>query len=617
MADTSKPLSHYLRAGVLVSCLPAEERLRDAGGELPQGTASLNLSRPELVRQVHGEFADAGAALLATNTASANVFCLRRAGLAERMREINLAGAKLALSRAGKTAFVAGAVGPLGLTLDEDWDLLSLREAYAGQVAALLEGGVHAIQFLSFTNPAELALAVREARRLAGPEVPILAQMIVSESGLCENGESAEAAAGRLAAAGADVVGVNGGRSITATVRAAERFVAGAAGKLVAAHPNAGYPEAAEGGRLVYLAAPSYMGDTAVRLAKAGVRIVGGFSGTTPDMVRAMVLALTTVRATAVTVAAPVPPPAPAAAAAAAFKSGGFLSSLSAPRPIIVEIDPPPHLVLAGIVEDARAMAAAGVQAISMAENPLASLKMSNLALAGILRRELGVQTICHLTCRDHNLLGLQSILMGMHAWDIRAVLALTGDPLASSAGQGKSVFDLNSFTLTRLVAAMNRGVTHAGAPLKGETDFSVGVAFNSAARNLENERLRLEKKVAEGARFVMTQPVFDPEHARRVLDVTRIPGVRVFLGIFPLVSARSALYLHNEVPGIRIPDAILSRLTSLPTKEEQERAGLESCAQLLEALRADLDGVYLISPHNRPRLLLPLVRQVRTFATG
>ncbi len=611
MADTGKPLFDHLKSGFLVSCLPVEDCIRDAGGDLSRGAEILNLARPDLISRIHGEFADAGATLIATNTAGANLFCLRRIGLAEKMREINLAAAKLALASAGRTAFVAGAVGPLGLTLDEDWDMESLRDAYVGQISALLEGGVHAMQFLSFVKLEELAFAVGEARRLAGRDIPIFAQMIFSENGLCETGESVEASAARLLEAGADVIGVNGGLSISATVKAAERLVASSAGKAVAAHPNAGYPEASEGGRLIYMASPSYMGDTAVRLAKSGVRIVGGFSGTTPEMVRSMVLALTTIR-TAPVVTARAPVQAAAAAAPAPFRKGAFLESLTISHPVIAEIDPPPSLVFKGIVEDARTLVEAGAQAISMAENPLASLKMSNMALASIIRRELGVHAICHLTCRDHNLLGIQSLLMGMHALDIRAVLALTGDPLSASAGQGKSVFDLNSFLLTRLIATMNRGFTNSGAPLKGEADFSIGVAFNSGARNLENELQRLHRKVDEGARFVMTQPVFDPDHARRVLEMIRIPELRVFLGFFPLVSARSALYLHNEVPGIRIPETVLRQLTSLPSKEDQEKAGLESCAQLLESLDADMDGVYLISPHNRPRLLAPLIRQVR-----
>ncbi|HCE44265.1 MAG TPA: bifunctional homocysteine S-methyltransferase/methylenetetrahydrofolate reductase [Lentisphaeria bacterium] len=611
MADTGKPLIQHLNSGFIVSCLTLEDCIRDAGGDLSRGADILNLTRPDLITRLHGEFADAGAMLIATNTAAANTFCLRRIGIADKMREINIAGAKLAISGAGKTAFIAGAIGPLGLTLDEDWDMETLRDAYVGQITALLEGGVHAIQFLSFVKLEELAFAVGEARQLAGKDFPILAQMIFSDNGLCETGENVEIAAARLVEAGADVVGVNGGQSISASVKAAERLAASAAGKLVAAHPNAGYPETAEGGRLIYMASPSYMGDTAIRLAKTGVRIVGGFSGTTPEMVRAMVLALTTIRAAPV-VSAPVKAQAPATAIPAKFKQGAFLESLTMTHPVIAEIDPPPNLLSAGIVEDARVLVAAGAQAISMAENPLASLKMSNMAMAAIIRRELEVHTICHLTCRDHNLLGTQSILMGMHALDIRAVLALTGDPLTASAGQGRSVFDLNSFLLTRLIAKMNTGLTNSGASLKGETDFSIGVAFNTGARNLENEVQRLHRKVDEGARFVMTQPVFDPGHARRVMDLIRMPGLRVFLGFFPLVSARSALYLHNEVPGIRIPEPILAQLTSLPNKEDQEKAGLESSSNLLESLRTDLDGVYLISPHNRPRLLAPLIRQFR-----
>ena len=599
-------------------CLPAggpvEDRLMDAGADLSRGAAWLNVRQPDQIRRVHGEAVDAGATLIDTNTIGGSGMALARQGLGERCAEINIAGARLAVEAAGKSAVVAGAIGPLGLTLDEDWDLDTLRDAYVTQAAALAEGGVHLFRLASFTNLPELLFAVRVIREKHGAELPMLAQMIFGDGGRVASGETADEAAQALVRSGADLIGAEGGRSIASTLHATERLAANAGQALVAAHPNAGHPEA-DGGRLVYMASPAYMAETALRLVKAGARLIGGCGGATPEMVRAVALALTTLRAKPVSMAGKAVASAPAAPQPSGFKTGGFLSGLPAAWPVIAEIDPPGHLLFQGVIEDARAAAKAGADAISMAENPLASLKMSNIALAGIVRREIGVQTICHQSCRDHNLLGIQSLLMGLHALDIQAVLALTGDPLGAGTGAGRSVFDLNSFTLTRLVAGLNRGVSQAGVNLKAETNFSLGVAFNSSARNLAGEAQRLKRKLDEGARFVMTQPVFDAEHGRRVLEMVQPIGMKIFLGFFPLVSARSALYLHNEVPGIHIPEAVLKMLTAISSKEDQEKAGLEACARLLDDLRDDLravsGGVYLISPHNRAQLLVPLIRQV------
>jgi homocysteine S-methyltransferase len=606
--------------GLVTDSGPAADRLAALGAEVSPLAALLNLTRPDLVRRVHQEYADAGAGLLNTNTADANMFVLRRRGLEAKMSALNEAGVRLALECAGRQTLVAGVVGPLGLTIEEDWDLDSIAEAYRSQIQALLDAGVHAIRLEAFANLAELRFAVGQARAAAGAGIPVMALMTFNDGGCVESGENAATVARTLGEAGADVIGACGGRGLAVTARAVEELLKAAPDRPVCAGLNAGFPET-EAGRLVYLASPDYIAETAMRLARAGARILGAYAGTTPEMVRAISLALTTVRAkaaaSAVAPAAVTVGPFPGPVSPAPPKDGAFLRGLRHALPVIAEMDPPGHLQYAPLIEDARVLIEAGADAISMAENPLASLKMSNIALAAIIRRETGARTICHITCRDRNLLGMQSAVMGAHALGIESILALTGDPLAPVAGAGRSVFDLNSFTLVRLLAGMNRGLTQAGTSLKGETDFSIGVAFNANARNLANEEQRLARKAAEGARFIMTQPVFDPVHARRILELTGRHGVRVFLGFFPLVSARTALYLHNEVPGIRIPEQVLQRLNSLPDKNDQEKAGLEMTVNLMNDLQQELDGVYLISPHNRPRLLAPLIRMIRAWPRG
>ena len=603
-------------------CGAHDSRFFEAAGNKSGGSEMLNLTHPDLVRRIYEEYADAGASLLATNTAEANPVCLRRIGLDSKMRAINLAGARLAVESAGtggKTC-VAGCVGPLGLTLEEDWDLATVADAYREQIAALIEGGVHLIQLESFTNLEELLLALEQAKSLGGRDIPVIAQMTFMDGACVDSGENAAQITRALVQGGADIIGANCGRSLSTTVHAAEALLPGAGVTPVCSYINAGYPEASEG-RLVYMASPAYMAEAAIKLAKAGVRIIGGCCGTTPEAIRAMTLGLGTIRpkqrATVMVgagMAASISGTSAPEPVIPKHKNGGLLDGMRAQWPIIAEIDPPGHLQVRGMLDDANAVTQAGADAISLADNPLASLKMGNFSVAAMLRNEFGIRTICHVTCRDRNALGLQSELMGAHALGIPGVLAITGDPLGRSAGAARAVFEFNSFTLVRLLAGLNRGVSHTGSDLKGQTDFSIGVAFNSAARNLDSEAQRLGRKVAEGARFVMTQPVFDVEQASRVLDITRTNGVRIFLGFFPLISARTALYLHNEVPGMQIPEPVLQRLTSLSSKEDQEKAGLEMMQKLLDDLADRLDGIYLISPHNRARVLAPLVQMIRAW---
>lgn len=573
----------------------------------------LNSQNPDHVRQAHVEFIDAGAELIATNTLDANAVALGRIGMASEIEALNAKGVKLALAEAPRHVGVAGAIGPLGLTLDDEWDLSTYKEAYREQVEALLNAGVSILQFQYFSNLAELRLAIGEARAIGGEDIAIIAQGMFNDGGRFESGHSAAEVAASLVERGADVVGAHCGRGISGTVNAIKGMLKPAGATPLCAYPNAGFPETSDG-EIVYVASSDYMGQTANMLARLGVRLIGGCCGASAETVRAMSMALGTVRARPLDKRAATPiEPSASITADVEYKEGALLRALPEQHPIIAEIDPPPHLKLDRMFADVKQVVDAGADAISMAENPLASLKVSNVATASLLMQQVSVPMICHVTCRDRNMLGLQTDLLGAHLLGVQGILAITGDPIPRHGATGKGVFDVHAPGLVKLIAQLNQGMTSMGKALKAETDFSAGVAFNSATRNLEGEIARYEKKLAEGARFVMTQPVFDRDHALRVLEAVRRPSVRTFLGFFPLISARTALYLHHEVPGIQIPQDVLDGLTKLDDKADQQRYGEDHAKALIASLMSDLDGIYLISPHsaNRADVLSGLIHSI------
>ena len=603
-----------LQAGVAIGDGAMGTYLHEQGCDLRRGAEMLNVLQPDIVRRVHAAYVEAGAELIETNTFAANAPRLDARHMADRLRDINLAGVRLAREAAEGRAWVAGSVGPIDLTpLSDNWNETAAREIYAAQIGLLIEGGVDAIQLETFPDLRLLLVALAEAVRLCGRETPVIAQVVLGDGGRLSSGETGEEAARQLAAAGAAVVGVNCGRGVRAILEAVGGVLAGAGSTPVSAYPNAGYPELLDG-RLVYMATPQYLGQQAAQLVRRGVRLIGGCCGTTPETIRAMRLAVAGIRR-GPRLASASPPPAPiqATAGTAEYPRGGFLEGLRPKLPIIAEIDPPAHLDYSAVIAGAKALAQQGVDAISLADNPLASIRICNLVVGAAVKREAGVQAVCHVTCRDRNSLGLQSALMGAHATGIEAILAVTGDPTHGDPhGRAVSVYEMDSVGLVRLAAGLNRGLTTTGRDIRGKTNFSIGVAFNSAAPNLAAEVRRLKRKVDEGARFVLTQPVFDRDHARRVLDAARLPGLRVFLGFLPLVSAKMAQYLHNEVPGITIPAPILDQLGSLASLEDQERFGVAQARELIVSLVPELQGIYLISPANRWKLLLPLVEALR-----
>ncbi|HBT82075.1 MAG TPA: bifunctional homocysteine S-methyltransferase/methylenetetrahydrofolate reductase [Desulfuromonas sp.] len=569
----------------------------------------LNLVRPELVRQGHADYAAAGARLLETNTFGANALRLGAIGLEKKVAAINGAGARLAREAAGADGFVAGAVGPLLPPRGETTELTpeAKSEIFTQQMSALAEGGVDLFLLETFTSLEDLELALAVSATLG---LPALAQMAFLEEGRTRAGVSAEAAVRRLSAAGAAGLGANCGGGPRELLRVLERMARVTALPL-SAFPNSGFPEYHDG-RYIYLATPEYFSAVARDMVAAGATLIGGCCGTTPEHIRALSAALAGSRP------APRPRPVPSAVVPAATATappelaGTFLASWGKRTVVTVELDPPRGLDCRKLIVGARALTAAGADAISLAENPLARIRLGNIAAARTLHDEVGCATIVHITGRDRNLIGLHSDLMGAHLLGLRNILAVTGDPVAVGGESGaSSVFDLNSVGILQLLAALNGGHNLLGAELDGATSFLCGAAFNPNLPSMDGQLRRLQKKIAAGARFVQTQPVYDVAILEELVTRTAPLGIPVLVGLLPLVSERNAEFLHNEVPGITLPPAVRARMRGKHGAAGVSE-GMAIARELIEAGRGQVGGWYLMPPFGKIDLACELMASIR-----
>lgn len=581
--------------------------LYSRGVPLESNFEHLNLVQPELIRQVHRDYAAAGALLLETNTFGGNALRLSALGLEKKTRSINLAGARLAREAAGSEGFVAGSVGPLLAPKGSAAELTpgEKHQILLEQMQALAEGGVDLFVLETFSQLEDLELAVRVATELG---LPAVAQMAYLEAGCTRDGVSAEAAAQRLARAGAAVIGANCGSGPRDLLRVVERL-AGSSSVPLSAFANSGFPQYRDG-RYIYLATPDYFAAMGREMAAAGAALIGGCCGTTPEHILALQQALNGLK----------PGPRrllPAAAGVASRPSAvprsNFLQSWGQRPVVTVELDPPRGLNCDKVLAGARQLAAAGVDAISLAENPLARIRMGNLALAQQIQQTTGVEVIAHVTCRDRNLIGLHSELMGAHLLGLRTLLAVTGDPVSVGGEAGAtSVFDLNSIGLLELISSLNQGRTKLGTELGGATDFLLGAAFNPNLPSMEGQLRRLQRKIAAGARFIQTQPVYSARILADLVDRTAPLGVPVLVGVLPLVSERNAEFLHNEVPGITLPDEVRARM-----RGKQGAAGVQEglaiARELIEAGRGRVGGWYLMPPFGKVEIAMELLRTIRT----
>jgi methionine synthase / methylenetetrahydrofolate reductase(NADPH) len=569
----------------------------------------LNLINPAVVKQVHEDYARVGAEVLETNTFGANALRLSAIGLEKKVQAINEAGARLARSAAGQERFVAGAVGPLIRPRGESGELSPADKEiiFREQMEALAEGGVDLFILETFSSLEDLEIALRIAADLT---IPASAQLAFLEEGRSREGVAAEEAARRLSNAGAALLGANCGAGPRDLLKVLTR-VAAVSPLPLAAFPNSGFPQFVDG-RYMYLATPDYFAAMAREMVLAGAALIGGCCGTTPEHIGALaneLAGMTPVhRFRTAPLATEVPPYIPPAQPA----RRSFLAEWGQQPVITVELDPPRGLDCDKILHGARALREAGADALSLAENPLARIRMGNIALARQIQEETGLEVIVHVTCRDRNLIGLHSDLMGAHLLGIRNILAVTGDPVSVGGESGAtSVFDLNSIGLLELLSALNSGRNLLGADLGGRTGFQLGAAFNPNLAGMDGQLRRLQKKMAAGATFIQTQPIYSPQVVAQLLERTSPLGIPVLIGLLPLVSERNAEFLHNEVPGITLPDEVRGRMKG-KSGAAGVSEGMAIARELITSATGRAGGWYLMPPFGKVDLALELMAFIK-----
>jgi methionine synthase I (cobalamin-dependent)/5,10-methylenetetrahydrofolate reductase len=576
----------------------------------------LTLKQPALVQEVHELYVRAGAEILETNTFGANPVKLSGFGLEERTEEINRAAAVLAHRAARGRALVVGAIGPLGIRI-EPWGPTARTEAvahFARQASGLAEGGVDGFILETFSDLEEIHAAL-EATRSAAPELPVLAQMTVGEDGATSYGTAVETIAARLIEWGADVVGLNCSVGPAPMLEAIERMAEVSATPL-SAQPNAGLPRAV-GDRRIYLASPDYMAQYARRLSAAGASFIGGCCGTTPEHVRRIKECLAEARPRRVAVGIPQSPKAEPAGAQPVplarrsewgrkLADGVFVRS--------VEVVPPRGWDPSAILQQCRALREAGVDAVNLVDGARAQSRMGVLPTALLVEREVGIETVFHYTCRDRNMLGMLSDLLGAAAGGLRNVLIVTGDPpTAGPYPDATAVFDIDSIGLTNVVRRLNHGLDPGGTTIGEPTRFVIGVAANQGAIDRQRELERFHWKVEAGAEFAVTQPVFDADELADFLERIAPWRIPVIAGIWPPTSLRNAEFLANEVPGAHVPEAVLERMRRAEAAgpEAAHAEGIRIAQEVLEAVRGMVQGVQVSTPSGRVEVALEALGQL------
>ncbi|HEY4228760.1 MAG TPA: bifunctional homocysteine S-methyltransferase/methylenetetrahydrofolate reductase [Thermoanaerobaculia bacterium] len=571
-------------------------------GALP-GTARspLNLSDPESVREVHENYLDAGARILTTNTWDANRVKLTTHEWADSLERINREGVRLAKEAStGELAFLAGAMGPLG-ALVKPYGALRLsqvREIFEEQARVLLESGVDLILLETFGSLLEAAEAVRAVRGLSA-EIPILAEMTFLADGRTAFGEEAAQALATLASAGADVVGMNCtlGPQETHDIFAK---LPESLGVPLSVMPNAGYPSVVHG-RNVYLSSPDYLREYAAAFVEAGAAIVGGCCGTTPEHIRAMAREVSGrqrargSRPASVVVEAEIEHLAEAPIETSRLKrklsaGGGFV--------VTAEVEPPRGADCSSAVEGARLLKASGVDAVNVTDNPMARLRMSSIAVAALIQREVGLDAVVQITTRDRNVLGLQSDLLGAAGLGVKAILCLGGDPLKiGDYPQAKQVSEVDVLGLLRIAKGLNAGADLAGNAIGAATRFAIACAANPAAADQEVEFSKLRAKIEAGASFAQTQPVYDLDALARFLERPEAHAIPILVGLIPLLSLKQTLFFANEVPGVVVPQAIQDRMRRAAEKgAEHERAeGLAIARELAAGIARLAPGMHIM----------------------
>jgi len=568
----------------------------------------MNLVRPELIEKIHSEYIVAGADIIQTNTYGANAIKLARYGLESKVVEINEAAIRLAKNAAKPGGqFVLGSIGGIRGVRKNDTTLEEILSSVKEQAEVLINGEIDGLLLETYYDFEELTATLKLLRGLT--ELPIIAQVSMQEVGVLSNGLTLNEAFSELEKLGADLVGVNCKLGPYHTIQALET-VELPEQAYISAYPNASLLDLDEG-RVIYESEVDYFARAALELAKQGVRIIGGCCGTTPKHIEAVKKKLANLKPIEKKLAKPrkeilISEPEPT-------NTEPLHEKVKRERSVIVELDTPRHLEVDAFVEGAKVLYDNGADLIMMADNSLASPRVSNIAMGAILKQH-GIRSMPHITCRDRNLIGLQSHLMGLNALGLHDILAVTGDPTKVGDFPGAtSVYDVSSMELISLIKQLNEGISFSGKTLRKKANFSVAAAFNPNVRVLDRAVSRLEKKIEHGADYFISQPVYSKEKIVEIYEATKQLAAPIYIGIMPLTSFRSAEFLHHEVPGIKLSDEVLERMKSCDgDKDREAEEGLAIAKELLDTATQYFNGIYLITPFLRYELTSELMDYIK-----
>ncbi|QOY35876.1 bifunctional homocysteine S-methyltransferase/methylenetetrahydrofolate reductase [Anaerobacillus isosaccharinicus] len=566
----------------------------------------LNLSDPTKVKEVHEAYLQAGSQIIQTNTYAANKIKLTRHGLENKVAIINKAAVNCANEVVtNKDAYVIGTMGGIRGFQKRSHSMEEIVYSFEEQMNSLLECDIDGILLETFYDFEELSTCLMLARKKT--DLPIISHVSLDEVGVLHGGIPLKDALSALEDLGADVVGMNCRMGPFHMLQSFEE-VPLLKRAFLSAYPNASLPDYKDG-RLVYQTNPKYFGDSAKAFVEQGIRLIGGCCGTTPDHIKAV--------ADAVRNQKPVEEKQVKVKQKQSIvvfhkeQQESLPSIVQRRKSVIVELDPPKKLNTDVFVEGSKKLKEAGVDAVTLADNSLASPRICNLSLASIIKKEYNVRPLVHITCRDRNLIGLQSHLMGLHTLGINQLLAVTGDPTKIGDFPGAtSVYDLASFDLIRLMKQMNNGVSFSGKDLGARTNFSVGAAFNPNGNHLEQMVRRMEKKLEYGADYFLSQPVFSIEQVAKIYEVTKHIKAPIYLGVMPLTSSKNAEFLHNEVPGIKLTEETRERMMRVSGDQEASHyEGIQIAKELIDEVHRYFNGLYLITPFLRYEMTVELTK--------